>query len=80
MPRNQTKVFTVHGRGPFPLDMLRYDGAWPYSTQDAVEIGESFDISNGYKSWEVKLCTNQNMSPTEGRWASFNCGVCIERF
>ena len=21
--------FTVRGRGHFPLDMLRYDGAWP---------------------------------------------------
>jgi hypothetical protein len=78
MPRNQTKVFTVTGRGPFPIDMLRYDGAYPYSTQDARDIETSFDLSDGYRPWKVQLYTNQWNSPTNARWDSFNCRVLEE--
>lgn len=34
----RTVRFTVKGRGPFPLDMLRYASAWPASSIDAAEM------------------------------------------
>lgn len=66
------KTFTVVGRGPFPIDMLRYDSAWPMDTNDASEITKSY-VSN-FK-WEVRLNTADRMAPTRGRWDSFNVRV-----
>lgn len=33
-------IYTIYvrGRGEFPLDMLRYDGAWPVRSEDAYNI------------------------------------------
>jgi hypothetical protein len=78
MPKNVSTKFTVEGRGPFPIDMLRYDAAHPYQTQDAFAIADSFDTSDGYKPWEVQLITAQWNGPTSARWASFMCRVTKE--
>lgn len=67
------KVFTVRGWGPFPVSMLRFDCAWPYTDEDANTIEASFDTSKPPLRWEVRLQTASRHAPTEGRWESFNC-------
>lgn len=67
----KTYRFTVRGGMRFPLDMLRYDGCWPASGEDASTIGE---MIGPYKDRpqvaEVELVSTR--PPTEGRWASFS--------
>lgn len=64
--------FTVRGRGEFPLDMLRYDSCWPFSSLDAVKMrreGEKREVvlrTVVYKSGVVA---------TVGRWHSFGWKV-----
>jgi hypothetical protein len=60
--------YTVSGRGRIPLDMLRYDRAAPFNTQDVAAIeGSLFDDPTSTR--EVTLISHQ--IPTEARWASF---------
>jgi hypothetical protein len=69
--RNKTVHYTVAGRGRFPIDMLRYDGAYPLEGKDAAKIEQSFD-PQGRKDlgrYEVELVTHG--CPEEARWASF---------
>ena len=66
--------FTVVGNYPFPLDMLRYDGCYPASTEDATAISASIrgerDEGMGFpRGHSVTLYSNR--APTEGRWQSF---------
>lgn len=65
-------MFTVRGRGPFPLSMLRFDEAFPASDEDANKIEESIRM---FMKWEVNLRSNARHAPTVGRWESFNCKV-----
>jgi len=64
--------YTVTGRGAFPIDMLRFDQAWPHTTTDAYNVGSHLigDI-NGRRS--VTLLSIQY--PTADRWASFDWGL-----
>lgn len=55
-------TYEVRGIGPFPLDMLRYDCAWPVSSEDVQAMAE-----RGVRS--VKLSSYK--PPTADRWASF---------
>ena len=52
----------VSGHGPFPVDMLRYDEAFPQGTKDALAILETG------ASFGVKLVCRRF---TPDRWASF---------
>ena len=65
--------FTVRGRGAFPLDMLRYDAAYPASSPDALVIEKTFrERLEGFTSvWTVHLQTRSEIGPTPGRWQSF---------
>jgi hypothetical protein len=54
--------YVVEGRGPFPVDMLRYDCAWPYS-QESVNY---FD-ADGKRMVEVA----SYREPNAERWSSF---------
>lgn len=74
--------YTVSGTGRFPLDMLRYDGSYPASSQDANTITDSLDpelaISDEAPArWRVNLVTSQAKAwlPTQARWASFGWRV-----
>lgn len=64
--RNEFELrhFTVTGSGQFPMDMLRYDNCWPYTSEDAVNMTE-----HGRRS--IHLVTRYRGAPTAGRWASF---------
>jgi hypothetical protein len=61
--------FVVKGRGTFPLDMLRYDEAFPRTEKDSwlMEAANTREVRN----WEISLCTNARHAPTIDRWSSF---------
>ena len=60
-------TYTVVGVGRFPVDMLRYDGAWPLSARDAATIESSFTDPPSQRS--VRLVTRR--PPSAERWLSF---------
>lgn len=69
--------FTVeaHRADRFPMDMLRYDEAWPATEEDALLIQtlngqEDAEILKLPPKVRVTLYTNQPQ-PTLARWASF---------
>lgn len=69
-------MFTVEGRGRFPISMLRFDECWPTSDADAYSIECSHNINDSAgRKWKVTLSTDNHHAPTEGRWDSFNVKV-----
>jgi len=77
----EKKPMTIHtshrtatGTGAFPLDMLRYDHAWPASSDDAAAIAATF--RPGFKAHPVTIRITNNGPNHHGewnpqRWASF---------
>ena len=64
--------YIVTGRGEFPVDMLRYDGAWPANGEAADKLREHHSSqATGHRS--VKLRSYRE--PTIGRWSSFGWSV-----
>lgn len=61
--------FFVEGGGVFPIDMLRYDSAWPASERDSYLIAESLEQGVGRRT--IELNTVSQTAPTFGRWESF---------
>lgn len=70
---NVARRWTVTGIYAFPLDMLRYDSAWPASEEDSNEISRSLDP----ELCEDNTTVNVKMrgEPTLGRWQSFGWKV-----
>lgn len=67
------QVITVHGNTAFPIDMLRYDGAWPRSERDSHKILSSLEGTTGYQ--EIELLSDDMLSPNRDRWLSFGWKV-----
>lgn len=65
--------YTVTFRGPFPMDMLRHDQAFP--RLDGSPIARSFDPEHRREVQTVELVGLT--PPTRDRWSSFGCG-CSE--
>lgn len=63
--------YTVSGSGMFPIDMLRYDAAWPATSADVPLICSG---NRGLRVVRIRSA----QKPTVGRWASFGWTV-IER-
>lgn len=61
------KRFVVVGSLPFPLDMLRYDKAWPASEQSAERMERTIRCDND-GPMEIVICTRNKL--TVGRWES----------
>jgi len=59
---NKFYEFYVTGSGEFPTDMLRYDGCWPATTDDAIKLSSK-------NRRTIKLLSYRE--PTLGRWQSF---------
>lgn len=79
--------FTVTGKFPFPLDMLRYDVCYPVTSEDASTMSLSLgpireaprDENKLRTALEVTLISDR--APTEDRWSSFGWHVTkTERF
>lgn len=60
---------TFRGRGPFPVDMLRYDCCWPASSEDVQTINTSF---LEWKTPEIRTVTVKKVPDKMGftmeRW------------
>ena len=70
------QAFTVGGTGEFPVDMLRYDEAFPATSADASAIALRTDDLRANESRRVvRLLTHRRLGPTLGRWQSF--GWCV---
>ena len=50
----------ITGRGPFPLDMLRYDMCFPCTSQDAMTIRESM-VEGGVRRNGHRVDCNVNV-------------------
>lgn len=83
--QNMPTRFTVEGTYPFPADMLRYDACYPATTDDAVQMAESFRLPRRAtpppsdnaepRKRKVTLNTWAQNRPTTGRWESFGWKV-----
>lgn len=70
----KTRMYVVEGSGEFPLDMLRYDQAFPASEYDAGLMAET-----GRR--KISLMTHANHGgegSSKVRWSSFNW--CVKQF
>lgn len=67
MPKNYRFHYQVRGQGSFPVDMLRYDQAWPEREEDSGHIASTFHRVP--HSGSIRL-TGLDL-PTIGRWLSF---------
>jgi hypothetical protein len=69
--------FVVEGGGAFPMDMLRYDGCHPYTSDDVAAICVQ-PGDEGYGIRKVKLSRyvfKKADQPTFGRWLSYKWKV-----
>jgi len=74
--------YRVTGIGQFPIDMLRYDCAWPSMGEDTGRIAELVCVGQGgpgdseTRSMRTKyrlegVVINSDKAPTIERWESF---------
>jgi hypothetical protein len=64
--------YSLTGQGYFPLDMLRYDRAWPAREIDEVQIRMGEDDT---RSFDRSVRVIGLTEPTEQRWESFGWTV-----
>lgn len=65
---------TPHKHATFPLDMLRYDRAWPRSEPDSHKMDDDLERYNPPgENRRVELCSLDR--PNEDRWRSFGWTV-----
>lgn len=72
-------VYTYYatGRSAFPMDMLRYDEAWPVDVSDAAKLTrDGVDREEWRATRSVKLCSYKE--PTVERWLSFGWSIGID--
>tara|TARA_Y100000034_G_scaffold129812_1_gene186979 strand:+ start:642 stop:938 length:297 start_codon:yes stop_codon:yes gene_type:complete len=65
-------TFKVAGAHSFPIDMLRYDQAWPRDESESGLIADKLGDFGTPPSEGVTVVTLQSIHPpTPGRWSSF---------
>ena len=73
--------FTVEGKLPFPIDMLRYDSAIPEEDGDSSNIEASLSESisgNEPMTYRINLIRfSEGFYPTNARWESFGWKVVV---
>lgn len=69
----RTCTYTVEGGGNFPIDMLRYDSAWPHSQDDVSRIIRTFE--RPWVNGSLRITVTGLHQPTTGRWESFGWKV-----
>lgn len=69
--KDYRKVITVRGATAFPVDMLRYDHAWPRTEQDSLNIQATWDGGAGKQ--DIELLSLE--MPNRDRWSSFGWEV-----
>ena len=71
-------LFTVEGRGRFPMDMLRYDRAVPSTGDDVTTLEDDRGLAMAFVR-RVELMAfapvGNKLEPTTERWRSFGWSV-----
>jgi hypothetical protein len=72
-------VFTVTGRGSFPLDMLRHDLVCPANDRAVVALHESIAGSRTPEGWQADFVV-EVVAASDGviaveRWRTFGCRI-----
>lgn len=69
--------FTVSGETSFPLDMLRFEGAYPSSSEDVFNIVESRNDERPAGRIFVNLISvhSKDWLPVQARWRTFGWRV-----
>lgn len=77
MPTRIQYIVTVESDNDFPIDMLRYDHATPFTEQDSGKIQSSFRPKRRAttNSATQTITVAMHREPTVGRWASFGWRV-----
>lgn len=75
MARQTLYEYEVVWTGNFPIDMLRYDNAYPLRETDSVEIHKSLDRLSRAKGPFTARIQSTIAGPTIGRWESFGASV-----
>jgi hypothetical protein len=73
MAKVKVYEYSVVGKGHFPIDMLRYDSAWPARSEDCMPILLSPDRESYREVRTVKV--RSHTPPTIDRWRSFMWNV-----
>lgn len=73
MPKDYRKIITVRGAFVFPIDMLRYDHAWPRTENDSLRIQNAIESGGTYGRQDIELYSFE--MPNRDRWASFGWEV-----
>ena len=68
--------YYVTGSGIFPFDMLRYDAAWPRTSEDAARISAGI---YGDRADRRSILLRSYHAPTPDRWFSFGWSVGTEK-
>lgn len=77
----ETVTYEVTGNGPFPFDMLRYDGAWPTHESQTHKFEVPFSAirsKEAYSEWRNEPRTvsiTGIKEPTIERWRTFGWTV-----
>lgn len=70
----------VEGIGPFPIDMLRYDSAWPATQADAAAISNSLTVGGANPTIKLlRMAPDRYVGPNEARWRSHGWQVTAMR-
>jgi hypothetical protein len=75
------QTYVVQGSGPFPIDMLRYDSAWPASERDANMIAQTHEFGGERDAAPIHLKRAQADTysmPGVDRWRSFGWTAALE--
>lgn len=78
-------TFTVQGSGTFPIDMLRFDSAYPATETVSGRIEATFNrhhdplAGTSEKPISLHHRGERDWEPTVGRWESFGWSVRPER-
>lgn len=74
------KNYTVKGRWPFPLDMLRHDGSRPVDADaHALIVLMSGDVSPEWGLEEREITLTGPHKPNTARWESFGWTIPADR-
>ena len=68
----KTFTYLVKGKGGFPMDMLRYDAAWPADPDAGDAIWENIFYHDREKQAATKpIRLRSHYEPAKERWNSF---------
>lgn len=69
------RVAPESGHPAFPVDMLRYDAAYPMREADSSKITDTITYNTRADQPEIELIATASGCPNDARWRSFGWHV-----